>query len=58
MKRLVKNGKIYLDGTLPCYEKERMAFEKLETIENWEEQTGLDAIETLNKLLCEKKTSK
>ena len=33
-KRLIKNGDIILNGTLPRYAKEKQAFKKLETIEN------------------------
>lgn len=33
MERLIKNGDIILDGTLPRYAKEKQAFEKLEYIE-------------------------
>ena len=50
MSRLVKDGKIYLDGTLPCYEKERIAFNKLEQIEDIEEELGIDLV-TLFKAL-------
>ena len=32
-KRLINNGDIILDGTLPRYQKEKQAFEKLEYIE-------------------------
>ena len=34
MSRLVKDGKINLDGTLPKYQKEKMVYEQFETIEN------------------------
>ena len=47
MKRLVKNGKIYLDGTAPCYEKEKLAFEKLEAIEDFEEENNTNALSCL-----------
>lgn len=33
MEKLIKNGDIILDGTLPRYAKEKQAFEKLEYIE-------------------------
>lgn len=33
-ERLIKNGDIILNGTLPRYAKEKQAFKKLETIEN------------------------
>lgn len=33
-ERLIKNGDIVLDGTLPRYIKEKQAFKKLEAIEN------------------------
>lgn len=42
--RLVKDGKIILDGTLRECEKEKIAFEKLEKIENLEEESGVDLI--------------
>ena len=45
--RLIKNGKINLDGTLPEYEKEAMIFKRYEIIEKWEKETGLDIIEVL-----------
>ena len=48
--RLVKDGKIYLDGTLREYEKEKLAFEKLEQIEDIEEELGIDLV-TLFKAL-------
>ena len=38
--RLVKDGKIYLDGTLRENEKEKLAFEKLEQIQDIEEEHG------------------
>lgn len=34
MSRLVKDGKIYLDNTLPKYQKEKMVCEQFETIED------------------------
>ena len=40
--KLVKDGKILLDGTLREYEKEKLAFEKLEKIEDIEEELGVD----------------
>lgn len=42
--RLVKDGKVYLDGTLREYEKEKLAFEKLEKIEDIEEEIGIDLV--------------
>lgn len=33
-QKLVKDGRIILDGTMPLYQKERIAFEKLEKLEN------------------------
>lgn len=42
--RLVKDGKVYLDGTLREYEKEKLAFEKLEKIEDIEEEIGVDLL--------------
>lgn len=44
MKRLVKNGKIILDGTLPLYEKEKLVNAKLEAIEDIEEELGIDLV--------------
>jgi hypothetical protein len=44
MKRLVKNGKIILDGTDPLYAKEEQALRKLEELENIEEELGIDLI--------------
>lgn len=40
--RLVKDGKILLDGTLREYEKEKLVFEKIEKIEDIEEELGID----------------
>ena len=37
MEKLIKNGDIILDGTLPRYQKEKQAFEKLEYIEGFRE---------------------
>ncbi len=42
--RLVKDGKIILDGTLREYEKENLAFEKLEKIEDIEEELGIELL--------------
>ena len=42
--RLVKDGKIILDGTLREYEKEKLAFEKLEKIEDLEEELEIDLL--------------
>lgn len=50
MKRLVKNGKIILDGTDPLYVKEEQALRKLEELENIEEELGVDLV-TLFKAL-------
>lgn len=50
--RLVKDGKIILDGTLREYEKEKLAFEKLEKIEDIEEELGIDFL-LLDKI-CQK----
>lgn len=47
MERLVKNGKIFLNGTLREYEKEALAFQKLEIIEDFEEELGIDLITLL-----------
>lgn len=44
MKRLVKNGKIILDGTDPLYVKEEQALRKLEELEDIEEELGIDLI--------------
>ena len=42
MNKLVKDGKIILDGTLPKYEKEKLICEKIEAIENIEEELNID----------------
>ena len=47
MERLVKNGKIFLNGTLREYEKEALAFQKLEVIEDFEEELGVDLVSIL-----------
>lgn len=52
--RLVKDGKILLDGTLREYEKEKLAFEKLEKIEDLEEELGIDLIELIKCIRNEK----
>ena len=41
-KRLIKDGDIVLDGTLPRYAKEKQAFEKLEVLEGDEEELHLE----------------
>ena len=43
--RLVKDGKIYLDGTLRENEKEKLAFEKLEQIQDIEPDTVEQSME-------------
>lgn len=57
MKRLVKNGEIYLDGTLPKYKKERMVYEQFETIDNIIErhnlEGGVEDIEQIVELYAE-----
>lgn len=42
MKRLVKNGEPILDGTEPLYMVEEKIFNKLEQIEDWEEENGVE----------------
>lgn len=42
MKRLVKNGQVYLDGTEPKCVKEKEIFKKFEPIEDLAEQLGID----------------
>lgn len=49
-KRLIKNGDIILDGTLPRYAKEKQAFEKLEHIEGVLEKHNIP-YEMLDKVL-------
>lgn len=41
MEKLVLNGEIYLDGTLPKYAKEKKLCQEYEAIQNIEERTGL-----------------
>lgn len=41
-KRLIKDGDIILDGTLPRYQKEKNAFLKLQAHEDIEEELGVD----------------
>lgn len=50
MSRLVKNGKIFLDGTLRENEKEKLVFDKMELIEDWEEEHGIKVEEGLKAL--------
>jgi len=50
--RLVKDGKILLDGTLREYEKEKLVFEKIEKIEDIEEELGIELL-TLIKALTD-----
>ena len=45
--RLVKDGKIYLDGTLKEEEKEELVFKKYEELEDLEEFYGLPLIPLL-----------
>ena len=49
--RLIRDGKIILDGTLPLYEKEKMAFEKLEKIENLLDDFNIKDIDELRKIV-------
>ena len=42
MSRLIKDGDISLDGTLPRYQKEKNAFLKLQEREELDEQIGVD----------------
>ena len=41
-KRLVKNGRIILDGTGPLYEKEKVVLKKFEELEDVEDTLGVD----------------
>ena len=50
MERLIKDGDIILDGTLPRYQKEKKAFLKLQAREDIEEELGID-FETLFRAL-------
>lgn len=50
MERLIKDGDIILDGTLPRYQKEKNAFLKLESHEELEQEIGLE-INLLKKIL-------
>lgn len=43
--RLIKNGDVILDGTLSRAEKEKQAFEKLEKIEQMEEEIGMEILD-------------
>lgn len=47
MKRLVKNGKIILDGTEPLYVKEQEALEKLEKLEEMMEKFNIEDTDDL-----------
>ena len=49
-KKLVEDGKIYLDGTLREYEKEELLFFKNEIIQDYESEFGLDIVFVLNAL--------
>lgn len=51
MEKLIKNGEIYLDGTLPKYQKEKMAFEKLEEIEKVMAKYGINTTKELEEVL-------
>lgn len=51
IKRLIKNGDIILDGTLPRYEKEAQAFKKLEIIENLIEEFEIKGLFELRRAL-------
>ena len=44
MERLIKNGDVILDGTLTRYQKEKQAFEKLEKLEDIEEELEIDLV--------------
>lgn len=43
MEKLVENGQVFLDGTLPKYAKEKMINKKVETLQEFEEKMGIDA---------------
>lgn len=49
--RIIKDGDVILDGSKTRYEAEKLAFAKLEQIENWEAKTGVSAIDFLNRFL-------
>lgn len=51
MERLIKDGDIILDGTLPRYQKEKNAFLKLSSFEDFEQEFGISLV----KLLAAKK---
>ena len=50
MEKLVENGQVYLDGTLPKYAKEKMICKKVETLQTFEEKMGIDATVVLSAL--------
>ncbi|MCR4661662.1 MAG: hypothetical protein K5765_06675 [Clostridia bacterium] len=51
MSRLIKNKKIILDGTLTISEKEKLAFEKLEYVEDLMDEFKLEKVEDLRKIV-------
>lgn len=51
MERLIKNGNVILDGTLPKYKKEKLAYEKLEEIETIMEKYGIQTTQELDSIL-------
>ena len=51
MERLIKDGKVILDGTLPQYEKEKQAFKKLEEIEELMECYNIEDLVELHRIL-------
>ena len=49
-RKLVKDGKIFLDGTETEEEKERLVFLKAEIIQDYESEFGLDTVFVLRAL--------
>ena len=47
MEKLVENGQVFLDGTLPKYVKERKICQKLERIQGFEEGMLIDVVVVL-----------
>ena len=48
MERLIKDGDIILDGTLPRYQKEKNAFLKLSSFEDFEQEFGISLVKLLS----------
>ena len=49
-RKLVENGRIFLDGTETEEEKERLVFLKAEIIQDYESEFGLDTVFVLRAL--------